>query len=240
MDGSMASINPLRYRGYYYDTETGFYYLNSRYYDPVICRFINADGYVSGDRFIGCNLFAYCYNNPVCLMDKNGESPEAAVSGWVASMWWLTLVDGPLPIGDIIFAVGAVVVFVMAMPELTVEYEEEPAVAEPFPAIMEKVEEGKYDKQTARHHIVAQNDHRHEQTRRILESLGISKHSIVNIVEVKKRLHVHLHTEIYYAYVSKKIMDAYASAYGYEAKKASVLSALGLLKAEIEAWNAIA
>ncbi len=45
--GEMASINPLRYRGYYYDTETGFYYLQSRYYDPVNRRFINADSYAS-------------------------------------------------------------------------------------------------------------------------------------------------------------------------------------------------
>ena len=41
--GAMASVNPFRYRGYYYDTETGLYYLQSRYYDPAICRFINAD-----------------------------------------------------------------------------------------------------------------------------------------------------------------------------------------------------
>ena len=39
----MAETNPLRYRGYYYDTETGLYYLMSRYYDPAVCRFINAD-----------------------------------------------------------------------------------------------------------------------------------------------------------------------------------------------------
>ena len=40
----IGHINPLRYRGYYYDRETRLYYLQSRYYDPAICRFINADG----------------------------------------------------------------------------------------------------------------------------------------------------------------------------------------------------
>lgn len=45
--GTMAEINPLRYRGYYFDTESGLYYLKSRYYDPFICRFVNADEYVS-------------------------------------------------------------------------------------------------------------------------------------------------------------------------------------------------
>ena len=70
---SVAVLNPIRYRGYFYDTETGFYYLNSRYYDPQIGRFINADGYVStGQSFVGYNMFAYCNNNPVMLSDPTG------------------------------------------------------------------------------------------------------------------------------------------------------------------------
>ena len=68
-----AVNNPFKYRGYYHDSETGFYYLNSRYYDPVICRFLNADGYVStGQGLTGYNMFAYCGNNPVSRLDKNG------------------------------------------------------------------------------------------------------------------------------------------------------------------------
>lgn len=72
--GSKAEINPLRYRGYYYDTETGFYYLQSRYYDPVTHRFINADSYSStGQGIIGYNMFAYCNNSPVIQADHTGE-----------------------------------------------------------------------------------------------------------------------------------------------------------------------
>ncbi|MBQ8354945.1 MAG: RHS repeat protein, partial [Oscillospiraceae bacterium] len=57
----IGRINPIRYRGYYYDTETGFYYLQSRYYDPSIGRFINADSFAStGQGFVGYNVFAYC------------------------------------------------------------------------------------------------------------------------------------------------------------------------------------
>ena len=75
--GSMASVNPFRYRGYYYDTETGFYYLQTRYYDPTICRFINADNYelvaelsnVAGQL----NLYAYANNNPIMMTDPTGE-----------------------------------------------------------------------------------------------------------------------------------------------------------------------
>ena len=71
--GRLAEINPLRYRGYYYDNETGFYYLQSRYYDPVNRRFINADGLISSNwSFSGLNMFAYCENNPVGRSDPSG------------------------------------------------------------------------------------------------------------------------------------------------------------------------
>ncbi len=70
----IANINPIRYRGYYYDIETGFYYLQSRYYDPVTQRFLNADGLVStGQGILGTNMFAYCGNNPVNLKDSTGQ-----------------------------------------------------------------------------------------------------------------------------------------------------------------------
>ena len=71
---SIGKINPIRYRGYYYDTETGFYYLQSRYYDPSIGRFINADDFASTSQgFLGHNMFAYCGNNPISRKDDGGE-----------------------------------------------------------------------------------------------------------------------------------------------------------------------
>ena len=70
---SLGTVNPLRYRGYVYDSETGFYYLQSRYYDPAIGRFINADSYAStGQGFLGYNMFAYCLDNPVCRKEITG------------------------------------------------------------------------------------------------------------------------------------------------------------------------
>ena len=68
----IANVNPLRYRGYYYDSETGFYYLLTRYYDPVTRRFINADGQLNTDSLLGFNMFAYCENNPVIYSDPCG------------------------------------------------------------------------------------------------------------------------------------------------------------------------
>ena len=77
VDGSEAStigqLNPIRYRGYYYDTETGFYYLQSRYYDPTTRRFLNSDILVGNVGSVGQNnLFQYCSNNPVNLADPTG------------------------------------------------------------------------------------------------------------------------------------------------------------------------
>ena len=75
--GEMADINPLRYRGYYQDWESGYYYLQSRYYDPVIGRFVNADlpeyAALSVSSLASTNLFAYCNNNPTNHKDVNGE-----------------------------------------------------------------------------------------------------------------------------------------------------------------------
>ena len=81
--GSLATTlgaqNPLRYRGYVYDTETGLYYLQSRYYNPSWGRFINADEYLStGQSFFENNVFAYCYCSPVNLTDHTGKMAEAA------------------------------------------------------------------------------------------------------------------------------------------------------------------
>ena len=74
-DTAIAALNPIRYRGYYYDAETELYYLNSRYYDPEVCRFINADD----ATFIGAaiftneyNLYVYCLNNPINYCDDLG------------------------------------------------------------------------------------------------------------------------------------------------------------------------
>ena len=70
----LGQANPLRYRGYVYDPETGMYYCQSRYYDPEIGRWLNADGFTStGQSFTGNNMFAYCGNNPISRSDMAGN-----------------------------------------------------------------------------------------------------------------------------------------------------------------------
>ena len=73
---NIAAINPFRYRGYYLDDETGLYYLNARYYDPEIGRFISPDSteYLEAEKLHGLNLYVYCLDNPIIYVDYSGHA----------------------------------------------------------------------------------------------------------------------------------------------------------------------
>lgn len=76
---NLGTINPFRYRSYYYDEETGLYYLNSRYYNPKIGRFINSDYIINSNfDFVSNNLFSYTSNNFINYEDKIGTSIKSA------------------------------------------------------------------------------------------------------------------------------------------------------------------
>ncbi len=83
--GAMVAINPIRYRGYYQDPVTGWYFLQSRYYLPEWRRFLNADSlFIAGDDVIsGSNMYAYCNGNPVMYVDPSGMG----VVDWIRSGW---------------------------------------------------------------------------------------------------------------------------------------------------------
>ena len=82
MAGTLGKDNPYRFKGYYYDEETGMYYLKSRYYQPEICRFISADVYIATElNMNGSNIYSYCKNNPVMLMDSDGSFAILAIAG---------------------------------------------------------------------------------------------------------------------------------------------------------------
>ncbi len=90
--GTLGLFQPFRYRGYVYDWETGLYYLQSRYYDPAVGRFISADILLStGQGVLGHNCYAYCLGNPVMRADEGG-----CTSGHVGNLYrtWVETYTG--------------------------------------------------------------------------------------------------------------------------------------------------
>ena len=83
INGSLAStigvINPFRYKGYYYDVETGLFMMGQRYYSPELCRFIQPDSieYLDLSSINGLNLYCYCFNNPIMYYDPSGHWIES-------------------------------------------------------------------------------------------------------------------------------------------------------------------
>ena len=225
---SIANINPLRYRGYYYDAETGFYYLQSRYYDPAICRFINADGLFT-DGFVGSNLFAYCVNDPVNTVDPTGNF---AITATVA------LITFGVALAATAFAVG-----ISSSPGFQGAVE---GLCESVGSVAEQIKEKltnsfskikkppNYRSNKEVHHIVAQHARGAERTKQILIDTGIGINSKENTVSINTCLHRRLHTNLYYEVVDIIIVSAYNSAGDDPVQQTeNVKVALGTIKAFI-------
>ena len=99
----VAFLNPVTYRGYFYDHELGFYYLQSRYYDPETGRFISIDNTCDTKiGILGTNMYLYCCNNPVMLVDNSGReatlSPTQVVAHLIGIMGALAVIGDYLPL----------------------------------------------------------------------------------------------------------------------------------------------
>ena len=77
----LYNVNPITYRGYYYDNDLGLYYLQSRYYNPELCRFISADSfdYINTSNLFSSNAYVYCWNNPIAFDDIEGTTPQISI-----------------------------------------------------------------------------------------------------------------------------------------------------------------
>ena len=101
---NVANINPFRYRGYYYDVETGYYYCNYRYYSPELCRFISPDSIDYLDPSNGLNLYCYCGNDPINRYDPSGHSWEWS-NFWQAAGYLVTGISA-IVAGALVIASG--------------------------------------------------------------------------------------------------------------------------------------
>ena len=114
----LGILNPFRYRSYYLDTETGFYFLKTRYYDPEIGRFMTIDdiSYLDPDSINGLNLYAYCLNDPIRYSDPNGTSISLGVIlGIIALAGLITTCIGVGMDNNIVTAIGLTMVAVPAL-----------------------------------------------------------------------------------------------------------------------------
>ena len=119
-ENHIANVNPIRYRGYYYDTETNFYYLQSRYYNPEIGRFLNADTEISGvgGDVLGYNMFSYCMNNPVNMSDPTGNWPSW--SNLLKGSAWLAVGITAVCVGVSVLTCGVAAPAMVAVAAVTV------------------------------------------------------------------------------------------------------------------------
>lgn len=224
----IGHINPLRYRGYYYDCETRLYYLQSRYYDFANCRFINADGLFT-DGFVGSNLFTYCVNDPVNTVDPTGNF---AITATVA------LITFGIALVATAFAVG-----ISSSPGFQEAVE---GLCESVGDIAEQIKEKltnsfakikkppNYRSNKEVHHIVAQRAPGAAHAQKILAEPEIGINDPVNTVSINTCLHRRLHTKLYYELVNIVIVGAYNSAGGdREQQIENVTSALKAIRSFI-------
>ena len=227
-DAAIGDLNPLRYRGYYYDAETGFYYLQSRYYDPAICRFINADGLFT-DGFVGSNLFAYCVNDPVNTVDPTGNFAITATVALITFGVALVATAFAVGISSSPGFQGAVEGLCESVGDIAGQIKEK--LTNSFSKIKKPPN---YRSNKEVHHIVAQRAPGAAPAQKILAELEIGINDPVNTVSINTCLHRRLHTKLYYELVNIVIVGAYNSAGGdREQQIENVTSALKAIRSFI-------
>ena len=216
--------NPYRYRGYRYDNETGLYYLQSRYYDPKIGRFINADSvdYLDASgTVLGCNLFAYCENNPVNMVDENGLFAMAAtaIAGVGISAATLTVIECVL--AALISTVCTIIIcdyisknsYKIEQVMRRVQSKAAAANNTLRKSLLRSARKALVKigfNKPAKHHIVAKRDFRASTSRAILSNARIGINSSQNLVSIKCGLHFFIHTTVYHKAV-ERILAAFVS-----------------------------
>ena len=197
---TVAEKNPIRYRGYYYDNDIKLYYCQSRYYDPIIGRFLNPDVYViTGQGILDSNMYGYCNNNPVCNYDPMGQElvPLSADRG--------VYVGGGY-VGELGLLAGGLSLFADDIEELI----------QSLQVRVVTTAEKKYNHEYERHHIVARSSIKAKPARNIVRKVypGEGTEVAINIVPISTNLHKVIHTDFYYALVNHHVVISYYNANG--------------------------
>ena len=258
--GSMAEtlgkVQPFRYRGYVYDEETGLYYLRSRYYNPEVSRFLNADNYPVRNRF------EYADNSPICNVDYFGNETASAIGG----IDWRSIGEGLRNFGIAITALLntpieielpsvssispfplAITLAIGASVETTANDEiawESIKATEQYGKFVAALEAAKTrsvqslriaKKQTNMHHIVPKGMISAQPARDILASVNINcETDSMNLVKVSTQMHWFMHTAAYVDMVNWIIDFAYDKGTKANKAEAYVRSALILIGNTIE------
>jgi len=236
---TQASINPFRYCGYYYDEETGFYCLSSRYYDPEVGRFINADVFAStGQSIIGFNMFAYCLNDPVNRVDYSGNMSKEH-SGTVSAK--KSLLDEGMG-GAVGLAVAGIAIGALGQTNTAILTSERSEIYEFAKSVAVAVEKVK-DKQPRVHHIVpwgkfnTRNKEVRDQLHAAQDMMHEAEISIFadfnNLMIVSNGLHKSMHTNDYLLWVSNTILAT-------DGTKEGIYNALFYLRVVIASYDCYA
>ena len=222
---TLGADNPFRYRGYYYDTETGLYYLTTRYYDPEVCRFISADVYMStGQGVLGGNMWAYCLNNPVVFSDNIGQSVTICILGVTVSLAQL-IVGALIVTASIDLLINGERSLPARLSDKIVD-----ALATVVSTVAEKVEAAKprkYRSNTEEHHIVAKKSPKSIIARKCFDDVGLSVEDKFNKVPVKTGIHRRLHTNVYYGLINTGVLIAYALGRDRDSKANNIKAFVG-------------
>ena len=239
-----ARYNPFRYRGYYYDTETGLYYVSSRYYDPEVGRWISTETSVDCGSFdvcagiIGYNAYVYCANSPVIYKDASGESITLVICGVTlgakaiiglvgaiiatsALIAYTTNPDFRKGFDNMIFStISAIESGLMAIGGAMINTAK--WVSTKAKSIANSIADSfaqaktipNYRSDKEWHHIVAKKAPNAQRARDILDAVGIGYNSPYNLVLLKTGLHRRLHTNTYYGFANSVVISAYEAANG--------------------------
>ena len=225
--GAMAESNPIRYRGYFWCSAAEMYYLQSRFYDPVVGRFINADATwvlgVEQGTLLQYNLFAYCHNNPVNFDDPSGYIPiTLALGGLLLAGALLVAVSyaaiDALQSGPEIASISAPNIAITPPRQISVPVTLTiitwTSVANAIDRSLAQAQPRNYRSEGEWHHIVCQGHPRAAAARTILRRVNISINDGRNMVFVRTAAHRRFHNHMYIDWVTQVLTTAFHRANG--------------------------